>query len=221
MEIKQKEYYGYMRPEMLSLVPTSAKKTLEIGCAQGNFSAQLAKEGIETWGVEPNIDSAKIAGEKLYKVLEGTLDDTINELPNNYFDAIILNDVLEHLLYPWDDLEKLKLKLASEGVLISSIPNVRYAKNLFNLLVRKDWTYKESGILDSTHFRFFTRKSIRSLYKKSGYSVQTIKGINCTKSVLFFPIALLINILLLGTQLDIFYMQFATVARNIKKNNKY
>lgn len=218
MEIKQKEYYGYMRPEMLSLVPSSAKKTLEIGCAQGNFSSQLVKEGIETWGVEPNIDSAKTASEKLYKVLEGTLDDTINELPNNYFDAIILNDVLEHLLYPWDDLEKLKLKLASDGVLISSIPNVRYAKNLFNLLVRKDWAYKESGTLDSTHFRFFTKKSIRTLYKKSGYSVQTMKGINCTKSVLFFPIALLVNILLLGTQLDIFYMQFATVAKNAKKN---
>jgi 2-polyprenyl-3-methyl-5-hydroxy-6-metoxy-1,4-benzoquinol methylase len=218
MEIKQKKYYGHMRPEMLSLIPYSAKKTLEIGCAQGNFSSQLVKEGVETWGVEPDIDSAKMAGKKLYKVLEGTLDATINELPDNYFDVIILNDVLEHLLYPWDDLKKLKLKLASDGVIISSIPNVRYTKNLFNLLVRKDWEYKESGILDSTHFRFFTRKSIRSLYHKSGYSVQSIKGINCTKSVLFFPIALLLNILLLGTQLDIFYMQFATVARKVKEN---
>jgi len=217
MEIKDIEYYACKRPEMLSLIPLSAKNTLEIGCAQGNFSSQLVKDGIETWGVEPNEVSANLASKKLYKVIMGTLGDTINELPENYFDAIILNDVLEHLLYPWDDLKLLKSKLKENGVLISSIPNVRYAKNLFNLLVKKNWEYEESGILDSTHFRFFTKKSIFSLHQKSGYTVQRIKGINSTKSILFFPIALLVNIVLLGTQLDIFYMQYATIAKKTKE----
>ncbi len=216
MEIKDSTYYVNLRSEMIPLIPISAKKILEIGCAEGNFLAQLVKEDVETWGVEPNIISAKKASKKLYKVLVGTLNDTINQLPDNYFDAIIFNDVLEHLLYPWEDLKQLKPKLVNGGVVISSIPNVRYAKNLFNLLLKKNWEYKESGILDSTHFRFFTKKSIKSLFKKSGYTVQKIKGINITKSGLFFPIALLVNIVLLFTQLDIFYMQFATVAKKIK-----
>ncbi|MDP2088031.1 MAG: class I SAM-dependent methyltransferase [Flavobacteriaceae bacterium] len=216
MDLKRTKYYANCRPEMLFLIPSSAKKTLEIGCAQGNFSAQLVKKGIETWGIEPNLVSAEIASKKLYKVLEGTLDEMINQLPDNYFDAIIMNDVLEHLLFPWEDMKQLKAKLVSEGVLISSIPNVRYAKNLFHLLFMKNWEYKESGILDSTHFRFFTKKSIISLHKKSGYSIQKIKGINITKSVLFFPFALLVNIVLLFTQLDIFYMQYATVAKKLK-----
>jgi 2-polyprenyl-3-methyl-5-hydroxy-6-metoxy-1,4-benzoquinol methylase len=217
MELKENKYYSYIRPEMLSLVPNFAKKTLEIGCAQGNFSSQLEKKGIETWGVEPDLNSASSANEKLFKVLVGTLDEKIDELPNDYFDAIILNDVLEHLLYPWNDLEKLKSKLTKEGVLISSIPNVRYAKNLFNLLIKKDWHYTECGILDSTHFRFFTKKSIRNMFEKSGYTVEKINGINCTKSALFFPIALLVNLLLLFSQFDIFFMQFATVAKANKE----
>ena len=213
-EIKVR-YYAYCRPEMLSFIPLSVKKTLEIGCGQGNFSAQLTEKGVETWGVEPNIDSAKIAQQKLHTILTGTLDEVINQLPKNYFDAIIMNDVLEHLLFPWEDMKQLKSKLNNEGVLISSIPNVRYAKNLFHLLFMKNWKYKDAGILDITHFRFFTKKSIIDMHKKSGYSIQKIKGINITKSVLFFPFALLVNIVLLGSQLDIFYMQFATVAKKI------
>lgn len=213
MDLKDSKYYSYTRPEMLSLVPNYVKKTLEIGCAQGNFSYQLTQKGIETWGVEPDVNSVIIAREKLFKVLVGTLDEMINELPNDYFDAIILNDVLEHLLYPWNDLENLKSKLTKNGVLISSIPNVRYAKNLFNLLTKKDWNYKESGILDSTHFRFFTRKSVKRMFEKGGYTILKIKGINCTKSALFFPLAMIVNFFLLFTQLDIFFMQYATTAK--------
>jgi len=218
MEIKNKKYYANLRPEMISLISNSAEKILEIGCGQGGFSEQLIKEGVETWGIEPNIDSVKIAKKKLFKVLEGTLNERLNDLPDNYFDAIILNDVLEHLLFPWEDLKLLKVKLVNNGEIISSIPNVRYAKNLFQLIFLKNWKYKEHGILDSTHFRFFTKKSILTLYKNSGYSVKKIKGINCTKSVLYFPLAIFFNIIMLCTQLDIFYMQFASVAKKNENN---
>lgn len=217
MEIKEKEYYSNSRPEMLTFIPLSAKKVLEIGCGQGNFLVQLAKEGVETWGVEQNKNSARIASKKLFKVFEGSLDEKMENLPDNYFDVIVLNDVLEHLLYPWEDLKLLKAKLVNEGVVISSIPNVRYVKNLTHLLFNKNWEYKDSGILDSTHFRFFTKKSIISLFNKNGYTVQKIKGINATKSFLYFPIAIIVNIFLLFTQTDIFYMQFATIT---KKNNE-
>jgi len=213
MEIKDKEYYANRRPEMISLISKSSKKILEIGCGQGNFSSQLVNKKTEVWGVEPNKNSVKMAEKKLFKVLEGTLNERLDDLPDNYFDTIILNDVLEHLLYPWVELESLKVKLVRNGEIISSIPNVRYAKNLFQYIFAKNWEYKQDGILDTTHFRFFTKKSILSLYKKSGYRVKKIKGINCTKSFLYFPLAIIFNVILLFTQLDIFYMQYATVSR--------
>ena len=214
--IKKNKYYANSRPEMLQFIPIYAKKILEVGCAQGNFSAQLIKNGVETWGIEPDKKSFTMAQEKLYKVFHGSIDDQISQLPNHYFDVIIMNDVIEHLLEPWDDIQRLKDKLKDDGVFISSIPNVRYAKNLFKMLFKKDWKYTEDRILDRTHFRFFTKKSIRRLFEDNGYTVQKIKGVNMTKSFAFFPFAVIFNLLFLCSQLDIFYMQFATVAKKKK-----
>ena len=212
MEKKQLGYYKNVIPEMLRFIPSSAKTTLEIGCGAGNFSAQFA-DRTETWGVEPFETSAKEAQDKLHKVIIGTLDDTINDLPDNYFDVIIMNDVIEHLLEPWNDITLLKSKLKKDGVLVTSIPNVRYSKNLFKFLFNRDWKYTEDLILDRTHYRFFTKKSIKRMFKDCGYSIQSIRGINTTKSFLYFPFAVLFNIVLLGSQIDMFFMQFATVAK--------
>ncbi len=213
MDIKDEGYYKNVRPEMLRYIPNSAKTILEIGCGSGNFSAQLVKEGVETWGVEPFEKSAKEATQKLTKVLVGTLDDTLKDLPDNYFDVIVMNDVIEHLLEPWDDIVNLKSKLKKEGVLVTSIPNVRYSKNLFKMIFKRDWKYTDDLILDRTHYRFFTKKSIQRMYKDCGYNIQSIKGINVTKSFLYFPFAVLFNIVLLGSQIDMFFMQHATVAK--------
>jgi 2-polyprenyl-3-methyl-5-hydroxy-6-metoxy-1,4-benzoquinol methylase len=213
MGTKKEAYYMNVRPEMLAFIPKTAKKILEIGCGEGNFSAQLVSDETETWAVEPDKPSAKKAAEKLQKVLVGTIDEKLDELPDDYFDVIIMNDVIEHLLEPWDDIQKLKSKLKTEGLFISSIPNVRYAKNLFKVLFHRDWKYTDDRILDITHYRFFTKKSIRRLWEENGYSIQKMKGVNMTKSFAFFPFAVLFNILFLGSQLDIFFMQYATVAK--------
>lgn len=210
---KNRAYYGNVRPEMLQFIPANATRILEVGCGEGKFSAQLIKDGVETWAIEPNTVSAKSASEKLFKVLEGTIDEMVAEVPDNYFDVIIMNDVIEHLLEPWDDIQKLRSKLKDEGVFVSSIPNVRYAKNLFKVLFHRDWKYTDDRILDITHYRFFTKKSVRRLFEENGYSVQRLKGVNMTKSLAFFPFAVLFNILFLFSQLDIFYMQYATVAK--------
>lgn len=213
MGSKAPDYFINRRPEMLKFIPKNASKILEIGCGEGNFIEQLVSETTETWGVEPDISSADIAKTKIFKVLVGTLDQVLDELPENYFDVIVLNDVLEHLLEPWDDLKLLKSKLKDQGAVVTSIPNVRYSKNLFKMIFKRDWKYTEDLTLDRTHFRFFTKKSIKRMFREAGYQIESIKGINTTKSFLYFPFAIVFNILFLGSQTDMFFMQFATVAR--------
>lgn len=213
MELKDASYYSNTRLEMLPFIPSSAKKILEIGCGKGHFCEQLIGKETEVWGIEPDGDSAEIASKKLFKVLNGKINEVIGQLPDNYFDAIILNDVLEHLLFPWEDLKLLKSKLSDKGAIVSSIPNVRYIKNLFHVLVQKNWEYTESGILDSTHFRFFTKKSIVNLFDKSGYVIEKLNGINKTKSTKYQLFALFINIFFFFNHSDTLYLQFAVRAK--------
>jgi len=75
-------------------------------------------------------------------------------------------------------LVKLKTKMKDDGFLVGSVPNVRYVTNLFDLLVRRDWPYTSSGILDRTHLRFFTAKSLCRSLTQAGFTVETLEGIN-------------------------------------------
>jgi 2-polyprenyl-3-methyl-5-hydroxy-6-metoxy-1,4-benzoquinol methylase len=202
-------YYDNIRREMIQFLPSNPGKILDVGCGNGAFAEAL--KGItkaEVWGIEYMEDQAEIALEKLDKVFSGPCEHFLDELPDNYFDAIYFNDVLEHLVDPYMVLDKIKNKLAHNGVVISSIPNVRHHKTFLKTLFLKDWKYLDHGVMDKTHLRFFTGKSIRAMYEDLGYTVLLHKGLNKSKSIKPF----LYNIPLLFTHMDIRNLQYATVA---------
>ena len=191
---KNNSYYQNLRPEIYEIVPKSVNKILEIGCAAGGFRLNFAEQ-VDYWGVEPVREAAKQARQKHIKVLCGTYDDVCDQIPDGYFDVIVCNDVIEHMLDPEAFLVSLKSKLAAKGVLVGSIPNVRFWGNLINLLVYHDWKYEDSGVLDKTHLRFFTGKSFRRLMCKTGYETELLEGIESRRmkvlKVLFSPFLLL------------------------------
>lgn len=152
-------YYNDDREEMLKYLPKSAKKIADIGCGNGIF-AEMVKNmnNAEVWGIELMEEEAKIAKEKLDKVLAGPCEENIEKLPNNYFEAIYFNDVLEHLVDPYEVLKIVKQKLVKGGIIISSIPNIRYHNVLIPLLFKKQFKYESHGVLDKTHLRFFYKK---------------------------------------------------------------
>lgn len=215
MEIiaKPSDYFSIFRKEMVQYVPTDAKFILEIGCGEGHLAAHLKSTmNTEVWGIEYEPDQAALAASKLDKVLAGDALIMLDNVPDNYFDTVICNDVLEHLYDPYSVLAKIKSKLKPNGTVISSLPNVRYFRNLSDLIFNKNWDYTANGILDVTHIRFFTCKSIVKMYENAGFEIVTHEGINKTKSIR----PLLLNIFTFNSFWDIGYLQFATVAK-IKK----
>ncbi|WP_170131933.1 class I SAM-dependent methyltransferase [Arenicella xantha] len=162
---------------MRQFLPTNYSKVLEIGCGEGNFRNNLEKQH-EYWGVEQNQDAATKASVLLDKVSVGNYEDISNQLPKQYFDLIVCNDVLEHMENHIEFLLDLKSKLSPGGSLILSIPNVRYLSNINELLFSKDWRYRDAGVLDLTHLRFFTKKSLLRVMRQTGWKVDIIKGVN-------------------------------------------
>lgn len=209
--LPQNKYYANPRREMLPFIPPEVKRVLEVGCGVGEFASLLKKErNIEVWGIEINKEAADRAMTKLDKVLVGNIEQNEFDLPEEYFNCVVFNDVLEHLIDPWSVLKKMRNILKSDGYVIASIPNVRYFDNIKKLLKYKEWQYEDEGILDRTHLRFFTIKSIPDLFKNSGYDVVTISGIKGRQFPWKFRF---INYLMKKTFEDMKYERFACIAK--------
>ena len=113
------------------------------------------------------------------------------------------------MINPYDVLTNIKTKLRDGGIIVCSIPNVRHVRVLRDLLFKKQWKYEDDGILDRTHLRFFTKKSIIDMFNELNYQIIKIKGIHGTKIWKFLPV----NIITLGFFSDSRYKQFACVVK--------
>jgi 2-polyprenyl-3-methyl-5-hydroxy-6-metoxy-1,4-benzoquinol methylase len=170
-------YYANRRQEVMPFVPQDAKKILEIGCGKGAFRQNFPKE-IEYWGVEPHRQSAIVASFSMTKVLIGDVFSVQEQMPDDYFDLIICNDVIEHIADTSALMQMIRAKLHDTGRIAGSIPNVRHAEVLYNLLIQRDWNYQPSGVLDHTHLRFYTKNSIQALMQEHGFNLERLEGIN-------------------------------------------
>ncbi len=204
---------------MRNFLPDHYQTVLEIGCGEGNF-AQNLKVGCEVWGLEPCKEAAQKASHKLDKVLCGKIEETYKELPNEYFDLVICNDVIEHMEdHEWF-FSMIKKKMKNNAFLVGSIPNVRYYYNLKEILIYKDWEYKKEGILDSTHLRFFTEQSIKRTLLKNSFNIEKFCGINKINyndfginSIINNIFVKMLIIFTFGYYKDIEYLQFAFLAK--------
>ncbi len=201
------DYYQNTREDLIPFIPEHYTKVLEIGCGEGNFWNLLKQqESLEIWGVEPNPSASIIARRKAHQLYESSFDECAEGLPNNYFDLIICNDVIEHMPDHDRFFEQIKKKMSANGHLIGSMPNVRYYPVLRNLIFKKDWPYEDAGVLDRTHLRFFTAKSMRRTFEEHDFTIEKFAGVNSPGRFKFF--ILFLNILLLGTAMDSKYQQF-------------
>lgn len=175
MQNKQ-NYYSSIRNDICGFVPNEVSKVLEIGCGDANFAKFLSAK--EYWGVEPNANIDQLELPNIFKVIKSNYSDAYVNLPDYYFDLILVNDVIEHMDDHDHFFESIKKKMITGGCILGSIPNVRHISNLINLLLHKDWHYQSSGILDRTHLRFFTIKSLTRTLELHGYKIKFVRPIN-------------------------------------------
>jgi 2-polyprenyl-3-methyl-5-hydroxy-6-metoxy-1,4-benzoquinol methylase len=158
--------------KIVSLVPP-ATRVLEFGCATGYMTEVLKNRlGCTVVGIEIDRDAAALAEQYAERVIVGDAEtiDYAAELAGEEFDVVLFADVLEHLKEPADVLRRVRPFVAENGVVVASIPNIAHASVRLALL-GGEFRYRQWGLLDDTHLRFFTRASIQDLFEETGYVV--------------------------------------------------
>lgn len=172
------EYYSAERPELLAFLRPHGPfgTALDIGCAAGVLGKSLQDEGIVAScdGVELNAEAARLAGTRLRRVWNGSLESVAEDIPWPQYDLVILADVLEHLVDPWAALRLLHIRCAPGCRLLLSVPNVRHYKVSMPLLFRGEFRYADSGIMDRTHLHFFTRNSLEETVRTCGWTARAL-----------------------------------------------
>lgn len=188
MEAQNKLYYGkidlsvennshtklfYFLKEHCETHGIERAKVLEVGCNTGYFSQVLSDNGHHVYGIEPCTDEA-LQLNCLAGFFGGTVEDFFDSDTGKIwplFDAVVLGDVLEHVVSPQSVIERLAKLLMSNGILLISVPNITHI-GVRHMLDDGQWLYKKYGLLDETHKYFFTKHSLRKILINSGFGVE-------------------------------------------------
>jgi 2-polyprenyl-3-methyl-5-hydroxy-6-metoxy-1,4-benzoquinol methylase len=169
-------YFSQPRSDVAALIPREARKVLDVGCGFGALGRLLiAQRGCTVHGIERNPEASAHLNGVYGRYVIGDVEASWEAFDGERYDCIVFADVLEHLVDPWTTLARYRSLLALDGSVVASVPNVRNFILLFNLLVRGTWRYAESGLLDRTHLRFFTRKEIPALFAAAGLAIERLE----------------------------------------------
>ena len=142
---------------------------LDVGCACGDFAKELKKNNPESkiYGIEYNSESIHIAKQNacFNDIWQADLMNFDYKRYRGFFgkfDYISFGDILEHVDNPLNIINNFKSFIKKDGKILISLPNIAHASIKANLLLN-NFNYTETGILDRTHIRFFTYKTIAKL----------------------------------------------------------
>lgn len=161
------EVHHYITAPVLRLLRShGATEVLDLGCGNGAFTAQLAREGYRMTGLDFSESGITLA-KKNYPEAEFAQHDAQDPLPAGHtgkYDAVVSIEVIEHLLLPRKLVENAVTALKPGGLFILSTPYHGYWKNLFLALTNK-FDNHWHPLRDYGHIKFFSRKTITELFK--------------------------------------------------------
>lgn len=154
---------------------SSGAVVFEGGVSSGYFARVLTSAGLVVDGFELDETAAVRAREVCRHVWVGDLQEIDPTRLAGPYDVVLFGDTLEHISDPVSVLRRLRSAMHDDGVLIVSIPNfANWAVRLQILSGR--FRYTDRGILDRTHLRFYTERSLRDMLRDAGFSVVDFRG---------------------------------------------
>jgi len=186
---------------------SQGKRVLELGCADGFISRHLQERGCQVTAIEIDAQAAERARPwcervEVYDLNRADWTDRVGR----GFDTVLCGDVLEHLARPDLALRQIHKVLPPQGRVIICLPNVAHIRIRLNLLVGR-FAYEPTGIMDTTHLRFFTMNTAQKLIEDSGYRILSrtaiVGGGTVTHALrLLFPGLFAVQMIFLATPVE-------------------
>lgn len=171
-----KDFEGSSHRILMNLIRRFAARggtLLDLGAAGGELGAAVRDHFDHTIGFEYDADRLGQLRGRFDHVVIADLE-TVTKLPGNVR-AIVLADIIEHLRNSTTLLRLVKESLAPDGVLFLSVPNIANITVRIGLLLGI-FEYRDRGILDFTHIRFFTMRTIRRELENAGFQILAVRG---------------------------------------------
>jgi len=174
---QDKSYHNAGNKDVLNCL-RSPGNVLDIGCGAGDHAKVLQSSGFRVDGI--TISQTELS-ESLPYLRNGYLFNLENGLPNEVlnekYDYVICSHVLEHICYPEKLLKDIHTCLAQEGLFIVALPNLFHYKSRWEL-VKGNFNYRESGIWDNTHFKWYSFLTGKNLLEENGFNIinKTVTG---------------------------------------------
>ena len=173
---KAPAYFAGARADFIAALPVQADAAiLEIGCGTGITGALALRQGRagRYVGVELFEAAAVEARTRLSEVLVGDAERMTLPFAPASFDALILSEVLEHLIDPWGLLQRLAPLVKPGGHVLASSPNIAHWRVVAELM-RGRFNLAEQGTFDRTHMRWFTPATFRAMFEQAGFAVDRV-----------------------------------------------
>ena len=173
-ELAERSYGAAHNGEVVRWVAPGPLRVLDVGCGTGGNAEYLMKRGAVVDGVTLSQAEARCARGCCRDVV---VHDVGSGLPHELtgpYDAVLCSHVLEHLCYPRQLLLDIA-RVAPLGILIVAVPNLLYYKSRLRLLCGR-FEYERGGIMDDTHFRWYTLATLSRLLRDCGFAVGRAYG---------------------------------------------
>ncbi|WP_319585405.1 methyltransferase domain-containing protein [uncultured Desulfobulbus sp.] len=173
--MKQTPAHQIVNTDLLALMPTDSRRVIEIGCMHGVLAQAYRQQNTaaEYVGVDIDQNYARVAEKACTKTIAGDIEMLSPVVFETFFpsDCWVFGDCLEHLRDPWTLLARIRGRIDRDGCLVACIPNAQHWSVQMRL-TSGNLFYEDSGLLDRTHIRWFTRISMIKMFLDAGWKIE-------------------------------------------------
>jgi SAM-dependent methyltransferase len=173
--MKQTPAHSSVNSDLLALMPTTARRVVEVGCMHGHFAQayRAMNPAVHFTGVDIDPDYAAVAAQTCDRALAGDIETFERTAFDSLFpsDCWVFGDCLEHLRDPWRVLREIRERIDADGCLVACVPNAQHWSVQMRLATGL-FRYEDSGLLDRTHLRWFTRVTLLEMFQQGGWHVE-------------------------------------------------